>query len=752
MIDQSGATYAAFAVSLSKAATSDVVIGWETQDGTAKAGTDYVKGSGSLRFAAGETAKTILILVNGLDKAPATAKTFSILLLPSPDAIISKALIDCSITVTDQNNSLLTTVVIPGGPSGKQGDQGDRGSIWFAGNGAPASATGINDDWYLDVAAETLGNIYHKQQDDWIKTGSLRGKQGDLGATGTSLTNQGAWVSGTTYIAGSFVSAAGSATNTALWFLRGSDNYLSTTEPAQDLTHWLELPALQGENGERLMLQVGGGFIQYKYPSSDSWTNLIAVSDISGKDGKDGVSLVSKGAWVNGKTYNAGNYVSATGSATAKSLFFLQDTSDYHSTVEPASDPEHWVELASVAGPMGEKLQIQVNGTLLQAKYESANSWTTLYDLVQLKGTDGKDGSDGSDGEKLQIQASGTNLQIKYASEASWTNIFDLSVLKGSDGSDGHDGKNGAVWLSGNGAPAGSLGVTGDFYVDVADSSAVTMYEKTSGGWSSLVTLSGGGGGGGVTFATDEQAQAGKETSVALSPANLAAVLNGLALGSTYLNSATDLNKALTNNAFAWANTTLNIPVSGTYGRGYTFASSTTDATQIAIVNGTGKRYIRFMNAGKWDSAWTDLDALLTQPYCSWTNPGGATFTTGVWAKVGLYTKGEDLNGMSNGTTFTAPSAGIYQFELYVQVTVGATNGPKAGTVVMLQTAVSSSTPTAVRAGCCGSVIAGTLSVLTVTFTERLAKGETRSLYITHNNGTNMALTAAAMKATRISA
>ncbi len=50
-----------FAVTLSRAAAREVSVDYATEDGTAKAGADYTAVSGTLTFAAGETAKTVSV-------------------------------------------------------------------------------------------------------------------------------------------------------------------------------------------------------------------------------------------------------------------------------------------------------------------------------------------------------------------------------------------------------------------------------------------------------------------------------------------------------------------------------------------------------------------------------------------------------------------------------------------------------------------------------------------------------------------
>ncbi|GAA4305869.1 hypothetical protein GCM10023143_11410 [Compostibacter hankyongensis] len=60
---------------------------------------------------------------------------------------------------------------------------------------------------------------------------------------------------------------------------------------------------------------------------------------------------------------------------------------------------------------------------------------------------------------------------------------------KGSTGATGAAGKNGSAILSGNGAPALSLGTTGDYYLDKTNS--LFYGPKTSGSWGTPVSLKG---------------------------------------------------------------------------------------------------------------------------------------------------------------------------------------------------------------------------------------------------------------------
>ena len=67
----SGTTTMTFVVSLSEARSETVTVTYATEDGTAKAGSDYTAKSGTLTFAPGETSKTVTVSVQGDNVAEA---------------------------------------------------------------------------------------------------------------------------------------------------------------------------------------------------------------------------------------------------------------------------------------------------------------------------------------------------------------------------------------------------------------------------------------------------------------------------------------------------------------------------------------------------------------------------------------------------------------------------------------------------------------------------------------------------------
>ncbi|MCV9966271.1 hypothetical protein OIU34_30820 [Pararhizobium sp. BT-229] len=80
----SGQRVATFEVHLSQAATKDLSFAYKTVNGSAKAGSDYVAETGTVKFAAGQTVATVEILVTGDTKVEAS-EFFSLAVTPTAD-------------------------------------------------------------------------------------------------------------------------------------------------------------------------------------------------------------------------------------------------------------------------------------------------------------------------------------------------------------------------------------------------------------------------------------------------------------------------------------------------------------------------------------------------------------------------------------------------------------------------------------------------------------------------------------------
>ena len=86
----SGTTNATFAVTLSEATASPVTVNYATANGSATAGTDYVAGSGTVTFAAGEVSKTVGVGVLG-DSVVESDETFTVALSSPSGATLSRS-------------------------------------------------------------------------------------------------------------------------------------------------------------------------------------------------------------------------------------------------------------------------------------------------------------------------------------------------------------------------------------------------------------------------------------------------------------------------------------------------------------------------------------------------------------------------------------------------------------------------------------------------------------------------------------
>ena len=79
-----------FTVTLDPTAASPVTVEWATADGTARAGTDYTAGSGSLRFDVGDTTRTVSVPVTG-DNMDEPNETFTVTLSNAVGATLGRA-------------------------------------------------------------------------------------------------------------------------------------------------------------------------------------------------------------------------------------------------------------------------------------------------------------------------------------------------------------------------------------------------------------------------------------------------------------------------------------------------------------------------------------------------------------------------------------------------------------------------------------------------------------------------------------
>jgi len=122
------------------------------------------------------------------------------------------------------------------GAQGPKGDKGEIGSQGLQGSQGPQGLTGPQGP--------------QGPNGDTGATGT-QGLQGLQGPAGVGLNNRGDWVNGATYNKGDYVfdkSSNNPAVN-SMWITQSGTYFVSTTQPYQDLTNWVEFQAPEGPQG-----------------------------------------------------------------------------------------------------------------------------------------------------------------------------------------------------------------------------------------------------------------------------------------------------------------------------------------------------------------------------------------------------------------------------------------------------------------------------------------------------------------------
>lgn len=390
----------------------------------------------------------------------------------------------------------------PEGPAGAQGKTGEAGavgpggkdgSIMYSGAGVPANTIGVNGDYYLD---KNTGNLYGpKVAGAWGTPTVLRGTNGTNGtngAAGSNGTNGTNGTNGSTTLNGNGTPSASTGIvgdyfldkanymlygpkTAAGWgipiLLKGADGTQGPTGPAGkdgSIIYSGSGSPLStiGTNGDYYLNKNNGDL--YGPKTVAGWGLPIVLKGTNGTNGTNGANGTAGANGTNG----------ANGSVTHSGL----------------GSPD------LSTGTNGD-YYLDRTGFLLYGP-KNADGWGTG---ILLRGADGAQGPMGPAGADGTIIHGGD-----YYPDASLGKIGDFFIsrfqmeiygpktasgwgtgrsLRGTDGINGTNGTNGSSIRNGVGVPASSLGVDGDFYIDVA--TYMIYGPKASGAWGTGTSLKG---------------------------------------------------------------------------------------------------------------------------------------------------------------------------------------------------------------------------------------------------------------------
>lgn len=308
---------------------------------------------------------------------------------------------------------------------------GTDGATWSSGSATLSqlnNADGKDGDFYLNT--ETY-DIYTKTNGAWTFSANIKSHDGKDGQDGTK------WYSGTV------------EPNASTSSLTGNENvgdfYLNTTNYnlyQKTKNGWSSIGSIAGAS---IQIQRGATAIQWKYTTSNTWNDLIAIADLKGADGANAPYIGEDGTW--------------------------------------------WIGLSNTgikaAGTDGREIELRVDETTqyIQWQYKGDTNWTNLFNLSTLKGADGATwlSGEGVPTNDSSLDASATKLG---KNGDFYLNTETYDIYKKTDGTwniicniKGNDGENGTKWHCGAGTPSATLGSVGDFYFDNIN---FVIYSKTA--------------------------------------------------------------------------------------------------------------------------------------------------------------------------------------------------------------------------------------------------------------------------------
>jgi hypothetical protein len=178
-----------------------------------------------------------------------------------------------------------------------------------------------------------------------------------------------------------------------------------------------------GTNGSNIELQTTSTHVQWRLVGGSTWTDLVALSAITGPQGSTG----SSGATGAAGPANSLAIGTVTGGATASATITGSAPSQTLNLVLPQGDK----------GTDGADVEFQSSATHLQWRFVGGSTWNNLVALTAITGPQGSTGATGATGANIELQASATHLQWRLVGGSTWTDLVTLTSITGAQGATG---------------------------------------------------------------------------------------------------------------------------------------------------------------------------------------------------------------------------------------------------------------------------------------------------------------------------
>ena len=237
----------------------------------------------------------------------------------------------------------------------------------------------------------------------------------------------------------------------------------------RDETDWRDLVALTelrgaaGENGKN------------GTDGKDGSNGTDGKNGINGTNGKDGMNGVNGADGQNGKDGKDGS-----NGTDGKNGINGTNGKDGMNGVD-GTDGQNGIDgkdgVNGKDGMNAKNIEVQRAETHIQWRYEGGE-WQNLVAIADIEGPAGQNGTDGANGKTPEFRVNENALQWRYVGDEIWLNLYDLIALKGADGRDGVDGKDG---INGKDGTAGKDGTNGQNGRDGKDGK--TPFIGENGNW-----------------------------------------------------------------------------------------------------------------------------------------------------------------------------------------------------------------------------------------------------------------------------